>query len=131
MNVEIITPTETILEEGEELILPTSSGILGIREGHVEVMTPFLTESVLLKQKDGVLAYIVSAGTAYIHPHQITLYTESAVRSHELEEEELQREIDEFTSYHEHTSDPHEVARIKTIMHIKTAQLAAARKRKK
>lgn len=79
MQVQLLTPVGLIFEgECQEVLLPTSAGVLGIRTGHTELITSVVAGELHVKKLDGMHHFRVSAGSAEVTPKKLTILVTSA-----------------------------------------------------
>jgi F-type H+-transporting ATPase subunit epsilon len=90
--LEIITPQrEAFSEEVDRIIVPTTSGIVGVMAHHEPLFTA-LTEGeikITSERKEYYLA--IGGGFMEVNANKVTILVSRAVHAHELNEAEIQR----------------------------------------
>jgi len=99
LQVCILTPDRIFKnEEAEELILPTSTGQIGILNGHAPLITALDIGPIIMCKKSNWTALALIGGFALVQENQVTILVNEAVSTSSVErkeaEESLKKAID-------------------------------------
>lgn len=87
IEIEIVTPERVVHTlSGVEVLLPTVSGQIGVRKGHVPLIAPLIAGEIVVKQTDGEELYAVAGGFVQIVANKVHIMADSAERADELSE---------------------------------------------
>jgi|SRR6056297_251422 len=79
LNVRVITPDRIVWDAGtEELILPSSTGQLGILTGHAPLLTALDIGVMRLKSGDNWISFVLMEGFAEVDNNNITVLCNGA-----------------------------------------------------
>jgi F-type H+-transporting ATPase subunit epsilon len=92
IRVQIVDP-ETPLYSGEaEMVFaPAELGEVGITPRHAPLLTRLRPGEVRVRREGGEESFFVTGGILEVQPYAVTVLADSAVRSAELDEEEVRR----------------------------------------
>ncbi len=125
LKLEIVTPEETVYSEVVEMVtLPGIEGELGIYPHHVPLMTQIVAGELLVRKGNVETALAVGEGFAEITGTHVSILTDMAISSAEIDEavaEEARRKaearLEEKLSVEEsaavHASLAHSLAKLK------------------
>lgn len=90
--LEIITPEKIVYSrEIDEVLIPTTTGEIGILPGHIPLFTVINPGELKIK-KDNHWDYLaVTAGFADVNAEKVTILADYAVRSEEIDEAKVQK----------------------------------------
>ena len=71
LQLEIVTPSQTSTHEAEEIRLHTPGGDLGIRRGHMDLVTVALPGEIGLLTKKGAVDHLTTAGGTVMVTHTL------------------------------------------------------------
>ena len=96
ITVEIVTPERLVHTiTGVEALLPTVTGQIGVRKGHLPLITPLKAGEIIVKQATGTFEfYAISGGFAEILGNSIHILADTAERAEELNEERIHAAIE-------------------------------------
>jgi len=96
LQVCILTPDQIFRnEEAEELILPTSTGQIGILNGHAPLITALDIGPIILCQKSNWTALALIGGFALVQQNQVTILVNEAVAPSSVERKEAEKSLEE------------------------------------
>ncbi len=96
ITIEVITPTKVVYATtGTEVTIPTTTGIIGIRQGHLPLVAPLQAGEVVIHydagQPEEYLA--IAGGFVEVLPDRVHILADLAERSQELNETEISEAI--------------------------------------
>jgi F-type H+-transporting ATPase subunit epsilon len=98
MKFFIITPDSIFKnEEAEELILPTSTGQIGVLVGHAPVITALDIGPILFRQTKSWVALALMGGFALVQENQVTILVNEVVTSSSVDVKEAEQTLKEST----------------------------------
>ena len=84
--LEIITPEKVVFKnEADELIVPTTTGEVGILANHVPLLSQISLGELIIKQGQKEHALAISGGFLDVANNQVTILADYAVRSEDIE----------------------------------------------
>lgn len=84
--LEIITPEKLIFkDEVEELIVPTTSGEIGVLPNHVPLLSQISEGELTIRQKGRQYSLAISGGFLEVSANKTTILADYAIRSEEIE----------------------------------------------
>jgi ATP synthase F1 epsilon subunit len=96
LQVCILTPDRIFRnEEAEELILPTSTGQIGILNGHAPLITALDIGPIILSQKSNWTSLALIGGFALVQQNQVTILVNEAVAASSVERKEAEKALEE------------------------------------
>jgi len=99
LNVRVITPDKVVWDaSAEELILPSSTGQLGILTDHAPLLTALDIGVMRLKVDNGKWTSIVLIeGFAEVEDNKITILSNSAEEADSIDQATVQAELEKVT----------------------------------
>jgi F-type H+-transporting ATPase subunit epsilon len=99
LQVAILTPDRIFKnEEAEELILPTSTGQIGVLLGHAPLITALDIGPILFRQGTNWVSLALIGGFALVQENQVTILVNEVVTPEQVDKKEaeisLKRSID-------------------------------------
>jgi F-type H+-transporting ATPase subunit epsilon len=96
LQVVILTPDRIFKnEEAEELVLPTSTGQIGVLIGHAPLITALDIGPILLRQRAGWVALALIGGFALVQENQVTILVNEVVISSSVDIKEAEQTLKE------------------------------------
>jgi ATP synthase F1 epsilon subunit len=96
LQVSILTPDRIFQnEEVEELILPTSTGQVGILNGHAPLITALDIGPIMLCKKSNWTALALIGGFALVQQNQVTILVNEAVAASAIDRKEAEKALEE------------------------------------
>ncbi|MBP0018889.1 MAG: F0F1 ATP synthase subunit epsilon [Cyanobacteria bacterium SBLK] len=96
LNVRVIAPDKTIWDdECQEIILPSSTGQLGILSGHAPLLTALDVGVMRVRPEKDWLAIALFGGFAEVEDNTVTILVNGAQRGDEINREQAKAEYDE------------------------------------
>lgn len=133
IKVEVITPEKiTHLTEGVEIIIPTTEGIIGVRKGHIPLITPLSTGEIIIKKENGESEFLaVSGGYIEVLPDSIKIMADNADLADVLNEEAVLAAIEEAQKIKARDVDAIEMARAASLIELNLARLKSIQRKKR
>lgn len=104
LQVRVITPDQTVLDDSvEEVILPSSSGQVGILSGHAPLLTALET-GVLRVRTDGWENIAITDGFAEVEENEVKVLVNAATKASDIDLEEARQAFEAAQSRFESTS---------------------------
>lgn len=131
MKIEILTPERKINEyEGDEVIVPTLNGVVGIRSGHVPFVAPLKAGEVVVKQgKNDTEHYAVAGGFVEVVANNVRILADSAEHASELNPTIIQEAIKRAQEAKSKATDSHELADAAALIEANLARLKVANRK--
>jgi ATP synthase F1 epsilon subunit len=99
LQVSILTPDRIFQNESaEELILPTSTGQVGILNGHAPLITALDIGPIMLCKKSNWTALALMGGFALVQQNQVTILVNEAVAASTIDRKEAEKALEEAIS---------------------------------
>lgn len=99
LQVSILTPDRIFRDkEVEELILPTSTGQVGILNGHAPLLTALDIGPIILRQKTDWTALALIGGFALVQNNQVTILVNEAVSASSVDKREAENDLNRATA---------------------------------
>ena len=96
LNVRVITPDNTVWDAtAEEIILPSTTGQLGILSGHAPLLSALDVGVMRLRPQKDWLSISLAGGFAEVEDDEVTILVNSAERGENIDAEEAQQVYDE------------------------------------
>ncbi|MDO8460831.1 MAG: F0F1 ATP synthase subunit epsilon [bacterium] len=84
--LEIITPEKVVFKDDvDELIVPTTTGEVGIMPNHVSLLTQISLGELIIRQGQKEHALAISGGFLDVANNQVTILADYAIRSEDIE----------------------------------------------
>ena len=131
IKVDVVSAEEHIFSGGAELVsLPGTSGELGIMPGHLPLITlirpGFVRVHVPGEQEPEQI--FVAGGVLEVQPEQVTVLSDTAVRSKDLDEARAKEALAAAEAARASATGSIEIARIEAEIAALAAELAVIRK---
>ncbi len=129
LSVRVIAPDKTVWDdEAEELILPSTTGQLGILTGHAPLLTALDIGVMRVRVGKDWQAIALMGGFAEVEDDSVTVLVNGAARGDEIDRETAQSEFEAAQSGLNNTSADNRSAKIQAEQQLKQtrARLQAA-----
>ena len=98
LNVRVITPDKVVWDAmAEELILPSSTGQLGILTDHAPLLTALDIGVMRLKSDAGWTSIVLMEGFAEVEDNKVTILCDGAEEGSTIELKSAQEELEKVT----------------------------------
>jgi F-type H+-transporting ATPase subunit epsilon len=98
LNVRVITPDKVVWDaSAEELILPSSTGQLGILTGHAPLLTALDIGVMRLKGDTGWTSIVLMEGFAEVEDNKVTILCNGAEEASSIDLKTAQDELEKVT----------------------------------
>jgi len=98
LNVRVITPDKFVWDaNAEELILPSSTGQLGILSDHAPLLTALDIGVMRLKTDDKWTSIVLMEGFAEVEDNKVTILSNGAEEGSTIDSKEAQIELEKVT----------------------------------
>ena len=98
LNVRVITPDKVVWDaDSEELILPSSTGQLGILTDHAPLLTALDIGVMRLKSDAGWTSIVLMEGFAEVEDNKVTILCNGAEEGSTIELKTAQEELEKVT----------------------------------
>jgi F-type H+-transporting ATPase subunit epsilon len=85
--VDIVSATESLYSgEVKCVFVPGSNGELGIYPQHLPLLSTLRPGEVRIETEKGIESIYVSGGVVEVQPSIVTIFSDTAIRSHDLDE---------------------------------------------
>lgn len=99
LEVRILTPGSIFQnEEADELILTTSTGQIGILNGHAPLITALDIGSMLIRQQSNWNSLALMGGFALVQQNKVTILVNEAVSASEVDKNEAEKTLRDTTN---------------------------------
>ncbi|QDZ41115.1 F0F1 ATP synthase subunit epsilon [Euhalothece natronophila Z-M001] len=96
LNVRVITPDNTVWDAtAEEIILPSTTGQLGILSGHAPLLSALDVGVMRLRPQKDWLSISLAGGFVEVEEDEVTILVNSAERGDNIDPEEAQKDYDQ------------------------------------
>jgi F-type H+-transporting ATPase subunit epsilon len=96
LQVIILTPDRIFKnEEAEELVLPTSTGQMGVLSGHASLITALDIGPIVFRQKTSWVTLALIGGFALVQENQVTILVNEVVVSSSVDPKEAEQTLKE------------------------------------
>lgn len=132
IKVDIVSPERVVHQvSGVEVVLPTIDGEIGVRPGHIPLISVLTAGQVVVKQKDGSEdLYAVSGGFIEVINNHIRILADTAERAEELVELKIQEAIARAKQAKEEAGETHEFADAAAQLEANLARLKVVQRKK-
>jgi len=87
IHVDVVSATEEIYSgEANCVFAPASMGEIGVYPMHVPLISTLKPGEVRVETENGVESIYVSGGIVEVQPHTVTIFSDTAIRAHDLDE---------------------------------------------
>jgi len=98
LNVRVITPDKVVWDaDAEELILPSSTGQIGILTDHAPLLTALDIGVMRLKSDTGWTSIVLMEGFAEIEENKVTILCNGAEEGSSIDLKKAQAELEKVT----------------------------------
>jgi len=98
LNVRVITPDKFVWDAvAEEIILPSSTGQIGILSDHAPLLTALDIGVMRIKTESGWTSIVVMEGFAEVEDNKITILCNGAEEGASINRETAQAELEKVT----------------------------------
>ena len=98
LNVRVITPDKVVWDAmAEELILPSSTGQIGILTDHAPLLTALDIGVMRLKSESGWTSIVLMEGFAEVEDNKITILSNGAEEASSIDASTAQSELEKVT----------------------------------
>merc|ERR1712146_795755 len=98
LNVRVITPDKVVWDAmAEELILPSSTGQIGILTGHAPLLTALDIGVMRLKSDEGWTSIVLMEGFAEVEDNKVTILCNGAEAGSSIDLKVAQEELEKVT----------------------------------
>jgi F-type H+-transporting ATPase subunit epsilon len=99
LHISIIAPDRTVWDaNAEEVILPSSTGQLGILRGHAPLLTALDIGVMRVRIDKDWTSIVLMGGFAEVEDDELTILVNGAEEGGNIDKESAQRELEEMTS---------------------------------
>jgi len=90
----ILTPDRIFRsEEADEIVLPTSTGQIGVLNGHAPLITALDIGAIMFSKKSDWTAFALIGGFALVQDNQVDILVNEAVAASSLERAEAEKSL--------------------------------------
>ena len=98
LHISIIAPDRTVWDsDAEEVILPSSTGQLGILRGHAPLLTALDIGVMRVRTDKDWTPIVLLGGFAEVENDELTILVNGAEEGSSIDKEEAQKELEEAT----------------------------------
>jgi F-type H+-transporting ATPase subunit epsilon len=98
LNVRVITPDKVVWDaDADELVLPSSTGQIGILTDHAPLLTALDIGVMKLKSDAGWTSIVLMEGFAEVEDNKVTILCNGAEEGSSIELKTAQEELEKFT----------------------------------
>ena len=98
LHISIIAPDRTVWDsDAEEVILPSSTGQLGILRGHAPLLTALDIGVMRVRTDKDWTPIVLMGGFAEVENDELTILVYGAEEGSSIDKEEAQKELEEAT----------------------------------
>ncbi|PSO51548.1 MAG: F0F1 ATP synthase subunit epsilon [Cyanobacteria bacterium SW_9_44_58] len=96
LTVRVITPDNTVWDStAEEVVLPSTTGQLGILSGHAPLLSALDVGVMRVRPQKDWLSIAVAGGFAEVEENEVTILVNSAERGEEIDSEQARQTYEE------------------------------------
>jgi F-type H+-transporting ATPase subunit epsilon len=133
IKFEITTPERVVFsDEVDEVVLPTSSGEIGVLPHHIPLVSILVPGEVRIKKGSEIVHMAVSGGFIQVRPDKVVVLADSADREEEIDEQKAEEARQRAKKLLSATRvDAAEFAAISAQLEKELARLKVTRRRRK
>ena len=121
LHISIIAPDRTVWDSNaEEVILPSSTGQLGILRGHAPLLTALDIGVMRVRTDKEWTPIVLMGGFAEVENDELTILVNGAEEGASINKEEAQKELEEMTARFNETETSKE--RIQATQNLRKAR---------
>jgi len=99
LNIRVIAPDRTVWDaNAEEVILPSSTGQLGILTGHIPILTALDIGVMRVRITKEWIPIILFGGFAEVENNNITILVNGAEETSEIDQNNVQNDLEQATN---------------------------------
>ena len=99
LHISIIAPDRTVWDsDAEEVILPSSTGQLGILRDHAPLLTALDIGVMRVRTDKEWTPIVLMGGFAEVENNELTILVNGAEEASSIDKEEAQKELEEMTA---------------------------------
>ena len=132
LAVEIITPDGILATTtGDEVIVSTSAGVIGVRSGHLPLIAPLKAGELVVKNdgKNEEQSFVVTGGFVEILDDSIHVLADTAEREEDLNEMLIKQAIERAEKLKLDATDQHQFERAVALLEMNLAKLKIAQRK--
>jgi F-type H+-transporting ATPase subunit epsilon len=128
LHISIIAPDRTVWDaNAEEVILPSSTGQLGILRGHAPLLTALDIGVMRVRVDKDWTPIVLMGGFAEIENDQLTILVNSAEEGAKIDKDQAQKELEEMTlRFNEATSSKERIEATQNLRRARARVQASA-----
>jgi F-type H+-transporting ATPase subunit epsilon len=131
IKVDLITPERVVLEtSGDAVLVPTTSGLLGIRKGHIPLVAPLTSGELIVRDKSGDHRYAIYGGFVEVLPDRVRILADSAIHSDSLNEAAIEQAIEQARHTRESLADGFQLDSLTAHIEANLSHLKIAQRRR-
>lgn len=132
LKVEIITPEKIVHQtQGDEVILPTLDGFIGVRKGHLPLISPLKAGEITVKTNRGHKEFFaISGGFVEVLPHSVTVLADSADRAEDIDEKAVKEAMELAADLKKKAPSDVQFTEATALLEMNLAKMRAVKKRK-
>ncbi len=132
MRVDVVSAEKDLYNsEALSVFAPGINGELGIFPGHMALISVLKPGEIRINTKDGEHSIYVAGGIIEVQPKMITIFSDTAVRAKDLDEEKALEAKQKAEELMENVSEDKDLALANAMLAESVAQLQIIRKRYK
>jgi len=121
LHISIIAPDRTVWDsDAEEVILPSSTGQLGILRGHAPLLTALDIGVMRVRTDKEWTPIVLMGGFAEVENDELTILVNGAEEGASIDKEAAQKELEEMTAQFEEAETSKD--RIQAIQNLRKAR---------
>ena len=126
LNVRVITPDKVVWDAmADELILPSSTGLIGILKNHAPLITAIDIGVMRLKTDAGWASLVLMEGFAEVENNKVTILCNGAEEGSSIDLQTAQEELEKVTALFDEATTKKEKIEAKTELRKSKARLQA------
>jgi len=127
LNIKIIAPDRTVWEtEADEAILPSSTGQVGILQGHAPLLTALDTGVMRVRINDKWVPLALMGGFVEVENDNLTLLINAAEQGSKIDVTKAEADLEKAIALSNQASSPKEILESKKNIKKARARLQAA-----
>jgi F-type H+-transporting ATPase subunit epsilon len=133
LTLEIVTPEGSVYNDSADaVVLPTSSGEVGILPGHVPLLTQLAAGELRVTRGSAVESIACGEGFAQVDGDKVSVLAEQAINVAAIDEQAVEKAIARAQEglKHKEGLPPEELERLEGVMRFAYAQLDLKRRRR-
>lgn len=134
LSLEIITPFgTTVTTTGDEVSVPTASGIIGVRHGHLPLIAPLKPGEIVVHHdaKRETEHYVVTGGFVEVLPDSVRILADAAEHTTDADEAKVQEAIRRAESLKKNAQDQRQLTQAAAMIEMQMAKLKVVQRKKR